>query len=97
MSITTVAICNRARLPDRRNSIIFDFEHEGFRYRATVSCFPDGRPGEVFLDTSKGGSALQANAECSAVLVSLLLQHGVDAGTIRHSISGPVAAALDLI
>jgi hypothetical protein len=39
---------------------------------------------------------LQQHAETSAILVSLLLQHGVELHVILHSISGPIAVALNL-
>ncbi|WP_338688289.1 hypothetical protein V5279_23540 [Bradyrhizobium sp. 26S5] len=77
-------------------SIAFNFEHEGFRYRATASRFPDGTLAEIFLDTDKLDTPLQQNAETAALLVSLLLQHGVDVDTIRHSIRGPIAIAIEL-
>ena len=50
---------------------------------------------EIFLDTDRFGTQLQLNAETAAILVSLCLQHGVDARTIRHSVNGPIAVALD--
>jgi hypothetical protein len=52
--------------------------------------------GEIFLDVGKPDSALQAQADDAGVLVSLLLQHRVAPSTIRHSISGPIALALDI-
>ena len=86
----------RERLPDRRSSVAFAFEHEGHRYRATASRFNDGRLAEIFLNVGQIDSALQKNAETSAMLVSLLLQHGVCADEILHSVSGPIATALEL-
>jgi hypothetical protein len=35
--------------------------------------------------------------ETSAILISLLLQHGVALEVVRHSISGPIKRALDLL
>ena len=88
----------RARLPNRRGSCIVAFEHGGHRYRASGSFFPHtGQLAEVFLDTGKAGSAVQQQADDAAVLTSILLQHGVSVATIRHSISGAVAHALDLL
>ncbi|NVN88602.1 MAG: hypothetical protein HXX15_21190 [Rhodopseudomonas sp.] len=83
------------RLPNRRASIAFSFEFEGHRYRASAGFFADGRLAEIFLDTEKAGSALQLHAETAAILVSLCLQHGVDVATVRHSINGPIAVAID--
>jgi ribonucleoside-diphosphate reductase alpha chain len=89
---------SRARLPNRRGSCIVSFEHGGHRYRASGSFFPQtGELAEVFLDTGKAGSAVQQQADDAAVLASLLLQHGVTVTTIRHSISGAIATALDLL
>jgi hypothetical protein len=87
---------DRERLPNRRPSFAFSFEHEGHRYCATASRFDDGRLAEIFLDTGKINTPLQQNAETSALLVSLLLQHGVNVTTIRHSIEGPIAVAIDM-
>lgn len=86
----------RAHLPNRRNSVTFSFECEQHRYRATASSFPDGRLAEIFLDTDKPNTPLQSNAENCAILASLALQHGVDIDVILHSLSGPIAAALNL-
>jgi hypothetical protein len=85
----------RERLPNRRPHIAFSFEFESHRYRATAGWFPDGRLAEIFLDTNKVGTPLQLNAETSAVLTSLLLQHGVVAETIRHAVNGPIRIALE--
>jgi hypothetical protein len=85
----------RRHLPNRRRSTAFIFEFEGHKYRATASDFDDGRLAEIFLDSDKAGTPLQLNAETAAILASLCLQHGVDAETIRHSVNGPIAVALD--
>ncbi|MDA9539644.1 hypothetical protein ACM41_26450 [Bradyrhizobium sp. CCBAU 21362] len=86
----------RSALPNKRKSVSFNFEHEGHRYRASASRFADGRLAEIFLDTGKINTPLQQHAETSAILVSLLLQHGVEPEVIQHSISGPIATALNL-
>ena len=86
----------RKMLPNRRPSESFGFECEGHRYRATASRFADGSLGELFLDTGKPNTTLQSNAETSAVLVSLLLQHGVPPHVIGHSIAGPIKIALGM-
>ena len=84
----------RERLPNRHNSIADVFNFEGHIYRATASYFGDGRLAEIFFDVGKAGAAIQVNAENSAILVSLLLQSGVDPETILHSVGGPVAIAI---
>ena len=88
----------RSRLPDRRGNFSFSFEHGGHSYRATAGRFVDGRLAEIFLHApGKLGTALQSNADTAAILTSLLLQYGVDPEVIRHSITGPIAVALDLV
>ena len=87
----------RKRLPNRRGSENFEFQHYGLRYTVTASLFSDGQLAEVFIDCGKAGSTAAVHAQDSAVLTSLLLQHGVTAATIRHSIAGPIATALDLV
>jgi hypothetical protein len=84
----------RIRLPNRRANSSFSFEYEGHSYRATAGRFADGSLAEIFLHTGKLGTPLQSNADTSAILTSLLLQHGVDAEVIRHSVTGPIAIAL---
>jgi ribonucleoside-diphosphate reductase alpha chain len=93
-----VAMTRRARLPNRRGSCIVAFQHNGHRYRASGSFFPHtGGLAEIFLDVGKAGSAVQQQADDAAVLASLLLQHGVSVRTIRQSITGPIAEALNLL
>jgi hypothetical protein len=85
----------RDRLPNRRLSVAFVFEFESHRYRASASWFDDGRIGEIFLDTQKPDTPLQLHASTAAILTSLLLQHGVAADLICHSVSGPIRIALE--
>jgi hypothetical protein len=90
-------VCKPTReiLSTRRFNYSLSFEHEGHSYRATAGWFADGRLAEIFLHVpGKMGTPLQANADTSAILASLLLQHGVDPEVIRHSITGPIAIAL---
>jgi hypothetical protein len=87
----------RRRLPDRRGNFSFSFEYQGHSYRATAGRFDDGRLAEIFLHApGKLGTPLQSNADTAGILTSLLLQHGVDPEVIRHSITGPIAVALQM-
>ena len=87
----------RQRLPNRRASTVFQFEHIGARYTATISYFPGtDRLAEIFIDHSRPNSQLAELANDAAVLASLLLQHGITAAEIRHSINGPLRTAIDL-
>jgi len=85
----------RQRLRNRRENLSLPFEHEGHQYRASAAWFEDGRLAEIFLHApGKMGTPMQANADTAAILASLLLQHGVEPKTILHSITGPIAVAL---
>jgi hypothetical protein len=91
----TVKAPGRQRPANRREIVSFSIEHEGHEYRATGSRFDDGRLAEIFLHApGKMGTPLQSNADTAAILASLLLQHGVAPEVIAHSISGPIAIAL---
>jgi hypothetical protein len=87
----------RQRLPNRRLHQITVVEHGGFKLIVGVGRYSDGRLGELFIDTHKGGTAIDTILRDSAILVSLALQAGIDAGAIRASMApnGPIAAILD--
>jgi hypothetical protein len=95
----------RQRLPNRRASETFALEVAGLKYTATVSRFPDGRIGELFLTNHKNNSGADTNARDAAITFSIAVQHGADPEIIRKALcrdgqgraSGPLAAALDLI
>jgi hypothetical protein len=95
----------RARLPNRRAAIAFDFEHDGARFHAHVGFYPNGEIGEIFLNAGKPDSALDAIASDSG-LISLLMRRGATVAELRHSLSrggggkgagSAIAAALDAI
>jgi hypothetical protein len=75
------------------------------RFTATFSRYRDGRISELFISSNKGGSAVEAIARDSAILVSLCLQHGAHLETIRSALTkddsgGPataIGAALDAL
>jgi len=95
----------RRRLPNRRFCESFTFEVGGLRFTATVSRFPDGRIGELFLNNHKSGNHADTNARDAAIVLSFALQHGADINAIRKALCrdsrgnalGPLAAALDLL
>jgi hypothetical protein len=87
----------RRRLPNRRRSEVFQFEHYAAKYTATISRFSNGDIAEIFIDHSQPNSQLAEFANDAAVLASLLLQHGITVAAIGHSISGRLATALNKI
>ena len=90
----------RERLPDRGEAELVVFTHAGRRWTVTISRLPDGRVGEVFLDTPKA-SALGEIAADAAVAASIAFQFGAPLETVRHALAGrlagPLGAALALI
>ena len=94
----TDAGMNRRRLQQRRGPIAVELEHAGHHFRMQIGCFPDGALGEVFLDTTKQNSDLDAFAADAAILVSLLLQHGATPAEIGHALwRSPNGAPASLI
>ena len=88
----------RRRLPHRRGAVAFDIEHAGHHYRMHVGYFPDGAVGEVFLDSTKQNSTLDAFAADAAILLSLLLQHGTTPNEVGHALRrSPNGAPASLI
>jgi hypothetical protein len=95
----------RERLPNRRPSVTFPFEVGGLHYRATISCFADGRVAEIFLANHRSGSQADANCRDAAVVASLALQFGCPLDVIRNALlrdmrgkaSTPLGTVLDLV
>jgi hypothetical protein len=95
----------RKRLPNRRCSETLAFERDGSHYQLTVGFYPDGLPGEIFLNHDRSDSLLDVLTSDAAILASLALQHGCTLETITHALkrdgqgtaASPIGAALDLI
>ena len=88
----------RRVLPQRRATETFGMRFWGQPFTVTVGFFPDGTPGEVFIDGGKSGQDVQNTARDAAVVLSLALQHGTPIETIRHAVtrsgSGEAASIL---
>ena len=99
------AVETRRRLPNRRAHELLSLEHGGISYTAGVGRFENGDLAEIFLNTSRNGTAVDVNARDAAVAASLLLQHGCSVDTLRQALTrngdgsgfGPLARALDLL
>jgi hypothetical protein len=95
----------RTRLPDRRTAETITLEHDGKRFMVTIGFYPNGRPGEVFTHGARSGSALDALLADACVVVSCLIQHGVDPRDLANSMGrlgnqGPasiIGAVVDLM
>lgn len=81
----------RRTLPPTRQSITHKFdiknsegEHKGY---ITVGMYEDRTPGEVFIKMDKQGSLTSGLLDGIAILISILLQHGIPLNTICDKLS----------
>ena len=77
----------RRVLPQRRPAETFNLRFWNQSFSVTIGFYPDGTPGEVFIDGGKTGQDVQSTARDAAVVLSLALQHGVSPETIRHAVT----------
>ena len=77
----------RERLPDRRAAETVQIEHGGQRFTVTIGYYPDGRAGEVFTHGMRTGSSLDALLADASVLLSLLMQHGIESRELASSMA----------
>jgi hypothetical protein len=95
----------RDRLPDRRSAISTSFERDGARFEMTAGFYPDGRPGEIFLNADRANSLLDFLMSDAAILASIAMQYGASLDELRHAMkrdtrgeaSSPIGTALDRI
>ena len=95
----------RVRLPDRRFAATSNLAYRGSRFTVTVGFYPDGRPGEVFTHGVRTGSTLDGLLSDTCVVVSLLLQHGVEPTDLAASMgrlgnaepASVIGAVIDLV
>jgi hypothetical protein len=95
----------RNRLPNKRACETIAFERDGSQYQMTVGFYPNGQPGEIFLNHDRGDSLLDVLTSDAAILASLALQHGCTLETIAHALkrdargvaASPIGAAVDQI
>ncbi len=66
----------RRRLPDRRNAVLVDVEHQGSAFTVSAGLYSAGQVGELFVSGARSGSDLAALVDDAAVLASIALQYG---------------------
>lgn len=95
----------REILPLRRRAETLDFNLANGKFRATLGFYPDGRLGEVFINSPKVGTDVDVAIKDAAILLSFALQHGAKLEDIRPAMTrsasgqpeGAIGALLDLI
>ena len=88
----------RTPLPFRRENETIDLIFGNQTFAVTIGFRRDGSPGEVFVYGAKVGSDLHAMLSDACIVVSLLLQHGVQPAALAHSMgragNGVIPASL---
>lgn len=91
----------RISLPNRRYAETFDINCLGSVYTVQVGYYPDGRVGEVFINSIRVGSQADINARDAAVLLSLAIQHGISPedllGSLTHDANGDPEGVVGII
>jgi hypothetical protein len=100
----------RDALPTRRQSENIRFEvrrrdRSPVTYFASIGYYPDGRIGELFLNSGHAGSDVDIAARDSAVAFSFALQHGCSIETAQAAFcrdeegraEGPLGVILDML
>jgi ribonucleoside-diphosphate reductase alpha chain len=93
----------RRRLPNRRASKLVSFRALEFEFTASVSRYPNGEIGEIFIDPAKVGSALNTLVHEIAIAFSFAVQYGAPVADVQCALDrdsqgrpiGPLATALD--
>lgn len=79
---------NREHLPATRCGVTHTFtiyaKPDSVTVTIRIGLYPDGRPGELFIDVEKEGSTLSGLFDCFGITVSLLLQDGHD---LKHLVN----------
>jgi hypothetical protein len=93
----------RRRLQNRRDSELFNFQALGLEFTASISRYPTGEIGEIFIDPAKPGSAINTLVHDMAIAFSFAVQHGADAADILRALDcdeegrplSPLGVAID--
>lgn len=78
----------REKLPDKRQCVTQRLKINGQTVHFTVGLYKDGRPGELFIDMHKTGTAVRAWCGSTAKLMSLMLQYGIPLHEIVKAMVG---------
>ncbi len=79
---------SRVKLPARRSGFTQEARIGGHKIFVRTGEYENGQIGELFVDVSKGGSALRSVFNAFAIAVSIGLQHGVPAEQYVNAFQG---------
>src|SRR4051794_14313900 len=83
-----LALATREPLPDRRRQVTTKAVVGGQTLYLCIGHYADGRPGEIFIDVSRAGSALRGVMGTLARLASMALQHRLPLATVVAALRG---------
>lgn len=72
---------SREVLPPKRRCISQKVKIDNQTVHYSIGLYPDGRPGELFIEVSKAGAALRTWAGEAAMILSVALQYGTPLDT----------------
>lgn len=88
METLQMAQSMREHLPSRRSCITQKVHVNGQSVHYSIGLYPDGRPGELFIDIAKAGAALRNWAGEAGMMLSIALQHGTPLSTVLNLFIG---------
>lgn len=69
---------HKRQMPEERKALVHKFSIGGiYKGYLTIGFYPDGTPGEIFIESAKAGSTMNGLLDCFATMVSIGLQHNV--------------------
>ncbi|WP_018265527.1 hypothetical protein [Methylosinus sp. LW4] len=77
----------RRVLPNKRRLELYDLAFRGRDYAISVGRYEDGGLAEIFIDAKKASTDASDDARAAALVLSLALQHGCPAETIRNAVT----------
>ena len=86
----------------KRATVFADVGSNAFTIEVEVGFYPDGRPGEVFIQVGKAGTMVRDMFDGFAIVLSIALQHGIplSAYPVRgrgNELTGDGNALMDMI
>lgn len=95
----------RRVLPQRRKAVTRAFGVRGRHYTASLGYYPDGRLGEIFINSGKSGTDATIAGMEASIAASFALQFGACAEAMRQAMprnekghaEGPLGCLLDLL
>lgn len=85
--MTSTDYSPRSLLPTKRRLVTHGKRVKGMKVHVSIGFYPDGRVGEVFIDTAKAGTEMKELMSGLGKLISLALQHNVSPLDIAHILS----------